>query len=170
MLKFYPFLHHYKLVTVALRWVNFICTWWINSIDYQHAVYEKIRAGRQVQNMAVAVVVGLDEAGRRDILAVEPMYEESEATYHVLFEKLKERGLKNVWLVVSDAHKGLANAVQKSFVGCSWQRCKVHFMRNILAHVPAKGKAAFAEKLKQILAATRYGKRQNVCLPSDGYL
>lgn len=100
--------------------------------------------------MAVAVVVGLDEAGRRDILAVEPMYEESEATYHVLFEKLKERGLKNVWLVVSDAHKGLANAVQKSFVGCSWQRCKVHFMRNILAHVPAKGKAAFAEKLKQI--------------------
>ena len=114
------------------------------------AVYEKIRAGRQVQNMAVAVVVGLDEAGRRDILAVEPMYEESEATYHVLFEKLKERGLKNVWLVVSDAHKGLANAVQKSFVGCSWQRCKVHFMRNILAHVPAKGKAAFAEKLKQI--------------------
>jgi len=64
------------------------------------AVYEKIRAGRQVQNMAVAVVVGLDEAGRRDILAVEPMYEESEATYHVLFEKLKERGLKNVWLVV----------------------------------------------------------------------
>ncbi len=36
MLKFYPFLHHYKLVTVALRWVNFICTWWINSIDYQH--------------------------------------------------------------------------------------------------------------------------------------
>jgi hypothetical protein len=35
MLKFYPFLHHYKLVTVALRWVNFICTWWINSIDYQ---------------------------------------------------------------------------------------------------------------------------------------
>ena len=52
--------------------------------------------------------------------------------------------------MVSDAHKGLANAVQKSFVGCSWQRCKVHFMRNILAHVPAKGKAAFAEKLKQI--------------------
>jgi len=69
------------------------------------AVYEKIRAGRQVQNMAVAVVVGLDEAGRRDILAVEPMYEESEATYHVLFEKLKERGLKNVWLVVSEPIK-----------------------------------------------------------------
>lgn len=114
------------------------------------AVYEKIRVGYQVQNMAVAVVVGLDEDGRRDILAVEPMYEESEATYQALFDKLKERGLKSVWLVVSDAHKGLARAIQKSFIGCSWQRCKVHFMRNILAHVPAKGKAAFAEKLKQI--------------------
>jgi len=114
------------------------------------AVYEKIRVGYQVQNMAVAVVVGLDEDGRRDILAVEPMYEESEATYQALFDKLKERGLKSVWLVVSDAHKGLARAIQKSFIGCSWQRCKVHFMRNILAHVPAKGKAAFAEKLKQL--------------------
>jgi transposase-like protein len=117
---------------------------WVDSL------YEKIRVGRQVKNMAVAVVVGLDEQGRRDILAIEPMHEESEATYQALFEKLKDRGLKSVWLVVSDAHKGLVKAIQRSFVGCSWQRCKVHFMRNILAHVPAKGKAVFAEKLKQI--------------------
>lgn len=117
---------------------------WVDSL------YEKIRVGHHVKNMAVAVVVGLDEQGHRDILAIEPMYEESEATYQALFEKLKNRGLKSVWLVVSDAHRGLAKAIQSSFVGCSWQRCKVHFMRNILAHVPAKGKAAFAEKLKQI--------------------
>lgn len=117
---------------------------WVDSL------YEKIRVGHHVKNMAVAVVVGLDEQGHRDILAIEPIYEESEATYQALFEKLKNRGLKSVWLVVSDAHRGLAKAIQSSFVGCSWQRCKVHFMRNILAHVPAKGKAAFAEKLKQI--------------------
>lgn len=117
---------------------------WVDSL------YEKIRVGHRVQNMAVAVVVGLDEQGRRDILAVEPMYEESEATYQALFEKLKNRGVKDVWLVVSDAHKGLAKAIQSSFIGCSWQRCKVHFMRNILAHVPSKGKAVFAEKLKPI--------------------
>lgn len=117
---------------------------WVDSL------YEKIGVGRQVKNMAVAVVVGVDERGQRDILAIEPMYEESEATYQGLFEKLKDRGLKNVWLIVSDAHKGLVKAIQRSFVGCSWQRCKVHFMRNILAHVPAKGKAVFAEKLKQI--------------------
>lgn len=117
---------------------------WIDSL------YEKIRVGNQVNNMAVAVVIGVDEGGQRDILAVEPMYEESEAAYQEVFNKLKARGLKNPWLVISDAHKGLINAIKKSFVGCSWQRCKVHFMRNILAHVPAKGKAVFAEKLKQI--------------------
>jgi len=62
------------------------------------------------------------------------MQEESSATYQTLFENLKSRGLKNTRLVVSDAHKGLVKAVQTSFIGCSWQRCKVHFMRNILAH------------------------------------
>jgi putative transposase len=117
---------------------------WVDSL------YEKIRVGHQVKNLAVAVVTGIDESGKRDILAIEPMYEESETTYQSLFDKLKERGLKNTWLVVSDAHKGLVQAIRKSFIGCSWQRCKVHFMRNILAHVPAKSKSEFARKLKQI--------------------
>jgi len=96
--------------------------------------------------MAVLVVIGVDESGRRDILAIEPMQNESEATYRELFQRLKDRGIKDM----SDAHKGLVKAVQTSFIGCSWQRCKVHFMRNILAHLPARGKAAFADRLKQI--------------------
>ena len=114
------------------------------------ALYEKIRYGKHVKNMAVLVVIGVDESGHRDILTIEPMQEESEATYKELFENLKARGLKDAWLVVSDAHKGLMKAIQSSFIGCCWQRCKVHFMRNILAHVPAKGKANFAGRLKQI--------------------
>lgn len=114
------------------------------------ALYEKIRNNNRVQNMAVLVVTGVNEDGHRDILAIEPMHEESEATYIELFEKLKQRGLQNTWLVVSDAHKGLVKAIKESFLGCSWQRCKVHFMRNILAHLPAKDKGLFAEKLKQI--------------------
>jgi putative transposase len=103
-----------------------------------------------VCNMAVHVVCGVNLDGKREVLAIEPMYEESETSYTALFERLKKRGLKNVWLVVSDAHQGLISAVQKSFVGCSWQRCKVHFMRNILAYIPAKEKETFAAKLKQI--------------------
>lgn len=114
------------------------------------ALYEKIRDGHSVKNMAVLVVTGVNLEGRRDILALEPMYEESTATYNKLFENLKARGLEKVWLVISDAHKGLIKAVRESFVGCSWQRCKVHFMRNILAYISGRDKKYFAEKLKQI--------------------
>ena len=114
------------------------------------ALYERIRDNRAVKNMAVLVVTGINTEGKRDILAVEPMYEESTATYTKLFENLKERGIKKVWLVVSDAHKGLVKAARESFVGCSWQRCKVHFMRNILGCVSSRDKKYFAEKLKQI--------------------
>ncbi len=114
------------------------------------ALYEKIRDNGRVYNMAVLVVCGINLEGKREILAVEPMYEESEASYTSLINGLKSRGLENVWLAVSDAHPGLVAAIQKSFLGCSWQRCKVHFMRNILAHVPSGIKKLFAAKLKQI--------------------
>ena len=114
------------------------------------ALYEKIRYDNRVINMAVEVVIGINIEGKRDILAIEPMQEESEATYKSLFDGLKSRGLEDVWLVVSDAHRGLTKAVRESFVGCTWQRCKVHFMRNILARIPSKDKASFASRLKQI--------------------
>ena len=114
------------------------------------ALYEKVRCERHVISMAVAVVQGLTNEGNREILAVEPMYAESEDTYTHLFEQLKRRGVETVWLCISDAHAGLKNAIQKCFLGSSWQRCKVHFMRNILVHIPHKEKESFAAKLKQI--------------------
>jgi putative transposase len=114
------------------------------------ALYEKVRCERHVINMAVAVVQGLTNEGNREILAVEPMFAESEDTYTHLFEQLKRRGVETVWLCISDAHAGLKNAIQKCYLGSSWQRCKVHFMRNILVHIPHKEKESFAAKLKQI--------------------
>jgi transposase-like protein len=114
------------------------------------AMYEKIRSDGRVVNMAVLIVTGVSVCGIREILAVEPMYRESEQTYTLLFRKLQERGLEQVWLVVADAHKGLRAAVTKCFLGASLQRCKVHFMRNILAHVGHRDKEQFAAKLKQI--------------------
>lgn len=119
-------------------------------ILWADALYEKVRVNGFVRNIAVLVVTGLDSEGRRDILAVEPMLQESDSTYGSLFDSLKKRGLRPPWLVISDANPGLIKAVREHFTGCSWQRCKVHFMRNILAHVGAKEKADFAEKLKQI--------------------
>jgi len=114
------------------------------------ALYEKIRNDNRVQNMAVLVVKGINQQGIPQILAVEPMENESEETYRALFLKLKSRGLKTIWLCVSDAHKGLQAAIRKEFIGASWQRCKVHFMRNVLAHVTQKEKKTFASHLKQI--------------------
>ena len=114
------------------------------------AMYEKIRTNGRVVNMAVLIVTGITTSGIREILAVEPVYGESEETYTQLFSTLKERGLEDVWLVVSDAHKGLQAAVRKCFLGASWQRCKVHFMRNIMARVSHRDKGQFAARLKQI--------------------
>ncbi len=114
------------------------------------ALYEKIRYDGRVVPMAVMVVAGITSAGTREILAVEPMLRESEETYRALFKGLKQRGVEKIWLCISDAHGGLQAAIKKSFLGCSWQRCKVHFMRNILAHVSHRDKAVFASELKHI--------------------
>jgi hypothetical protein len=65
MLKFYPFLHHYKLVTVALRWVNFICTWWINSIDYQHVNADEDHASLQDGTNSIVPLISIHEGIER---------------------------------------------------------------------------------------------------------
>ncbi len=114
------------------------------------ALYEKIRHNGRVESRAVLVVKAINTAGESHILAVEPMENESEQTYSLLFQDLKARGVQKVWLCVSDAHKGLQAAIRKEFLGSSWQRCKVHFMRNILAHVGQRSKDSFAKRLKQI--------------------
>ena len=118
------------------------------------ALYEKVRYGGRVVSMAILLVCGVNGEGKREVLALEPMLEESKESYRQLFEGLKERGLKRPFLVVSDAHKGLVAAIRECFQGASWQRCKVHFMRNILAHVPHKEKDRFASLLKGIWLTT----------------
>ena len=129
------------------------------------ALYEKLRMHHRVRNVAVLVVMGITLQGNREVLAVEPMYQESEETYRALFRQLKARDMKEVWLCVSDAHAGLKGAIGKEWIGCSWQRCKVHFMRNILAHVAPRLKGVLAACLKQIWQqpdremALRYGKQ-----------
>lgn len=122
-------------------------------VIWTDALYEKVRFDGRVISMAVFIVCGVNEQGRREVLAVEPMLEESKESYSQLFQSLRRRGLKTPSLVVSDANKGLAAAIQENFPGASWQRCKVHFMRNILAHLPQKEKKSFAAQLKEIWSA-----------------
>lgn len=100
--------------------------------------------------MALLIAYGINREGKRDILAIEPMYEESKETWRAFFGKLKRRGVRKICLCISDAHLGIQKALKIEWIGSSWQRCKVYFMRNILARIPHKEKKRFAERLKQI--------------------
>ena len=122
-------------------------------VIWADALYEKIRDNHRVVSKAVMVVKAVNLEGRQEILAVEPMENESEETYSALFRRLQERGLEKVWLCVSDAHKGLQAAIRSTLHGTSWQRCKVHFMRNILAYVPQRDKERVAARLRLIWQA-----------------
>ena len=134
------------------------------------ALYEKVRVDGRIVSIAVLIVCGVDENGHRDIIAVEPMAEESRSSYGVLFQDLKDRGLATPKLIISDAHSGLVSAIQESFPGASWQRCKVYFMRNILAYVPQKEKKSFAAVLKEIwLAPTAELARKRAYNVMDAY-
>ena len=114
------------------------------------AHYDKVRVEDRVVTLALMIAHGVSSSGSREILAIEPMFDESEDSWREFFRKLKKRGMKRVCLCVSDAHAGIQAAVKKELLGASWQRCKVHFMRNILAKVPHKEKRRFAAHLKQI--------------------
>ncbi len=112
------------------------------------ARYEHARVDGRVVTLGVLIVAGVRDDGRREILAVEEADTESEATYHELFKRLKDRGLRGVELVTSDDHRGLKAAIARHFQGASWQRCQVHFARNLLGSVGAKHRARLAPARK----------------------
>jgi transposase-like protein len=118
------------------------------------ARYEKARMGGRVVSQGVLIVAGVREDGFREILGVEVADTESEATYHELFRSLKARGLSGVELVTSDDHEGLKAAVFRHFQGASWQRCQVHYARNLLGMVGAARRKELAADLRAIFAAT----------------
>lgn len=119
------------------------------------ARYEKARVGHRVVSQGVLVVSAVREPdGFREIVAVEVSDTESEASYQELFRSLKARGLRGVELVVSDDHEGLKAAVARHFQGASWQRCQVHYARNLLGMVGPARRKELASDLKTIFAAT----------------
>ena len=117
------------------------------------ALYENIREDNMIESKAVMVVKAVNMEGGADIIAVEVMENESEDTCKLLFDSLKARGVEKVRLCVSDARKGLKAAIRKSRLGALWQRCKVHFMRNVLSYIPQKQKEEVAAQLKLICQA-----------------
>jgi putative transposase len=118
------------------------------------ARYEHVRAGGQVITQGVLIVSGVRDDGKRAILAVDVVDTESEATYHALFRDLKVRGLNGVRLVTSDDHAGLRAAIERAFQGVGWQRCQVHYQRNLFGMVGASKRATLAADLRRLFTAT----------------
>jgi len=122
-------------------------------IDYLFldASYFKVRSQGRYKNKALLIVTGIHENGYREILSAKVEDNEDEPAWVSLFEELERRGLKGVQLVTSDGHKGIQKAVEKSFLGASWQMCNVHFMRAVLKNIPKKDKAEVAYELREAL-------------------
>jgi transposase-like protein len=118
------------------------------------AEYEKVREHHKVVSKAVIIIKGIHESGKREILSVRIANSENETTWSDTFLDLKRRGLRNVKLIVSDAHAGLKDAIQRHFQGCQWQRCQFHYMRNVLNKVRKADRKEIKALLDDIYHAT----------------
>src|SRR5690625_3952131 len=117
-------------------------------------LYIKVREDNRVVSKSCHIAIGINTDGNREIIGFMIQDGESELTWTNFFEHLKSRDLKGTKLIISDSHKGLVSAIRKSFTGVSWQRCQVHFIRNILSYVPKKDAKAFREAAKTIFRYT----------------
>ena len=119
---------------------------------YLNATYLHGRdhARKQVISRAVIVAVGITASGQREVLGIEVGDSEDEAFWTAFLRRLRERGLSGVQLVISDAHAGLKKAIARCFQGCGWQRCRVHFARNLLVKVPKASQDMVAAALRSV--------------------
>ena len=107
------------------------------------ATYVKVRANGRIVSVAVIVAVAVNSDGRREVLGIAIGASEAETFWTDFLRTLARRGLRGVKLVISDAHEGLKAAVAR-VLHASWQRCRVHFMRNVLAHAGKQGRRVVA--------------------------
>jgi putative transposase len=114
------------------------------------ARYEHVREGGRVGSMAVIVAYGVRADGVREVLGLDIGLSEDVALWRAFFQGRVGRGLHGVQLVISDAHPGLTQAIRAGFVGAAWPRCRVHFMRNLLARVPKTAAAMGAATVRPI--------------------
>lgn len=116
------------------------------------ATYVKARVAGRVVSRAVVVATGVGEDASREVLGIAIGDSEDAAFWTEFLQSLRERGLHGVQLVISDSHLGLKAAITKVFPGSSWQRCRVHFMRNVLVKVPRTQQSMVAAMVRTIFA------------------
>ncbi|PVX30177.1 IS256 family transposase [Sphingomonas pokkalii] len=113
------------------------------------ATYLKVREGGRIVSVAAIIAVAVTTEGKREIVGLHIGPSEAEPFWSTFLRDLVRRGLKGVKLVISDAHEGLKAAITR-VVGATWQRCRVHFMRNALAHVPKGQNTMVAAAIRQV--------------------
>lgn len=116
------------------------------------ARYEKVRVEGKVVSQAVLVVMGVTSLGRKEILDWRVGDSESAQTWGELFLSLKDRGLRGLKMVISDAHSGIIAALARHFQGVSWQRCRVHYKRELGRKVSYKAIKELMTEVKSVLA------------------
>ena len=119
---------------------------WLDATDL------KVRQDGRVVSMAIVIAIGVNAEGRREVLGVDVGPSEEEAFWQQFLRGLVERGLTGVRLVTSDAHVGLKRALVTILHGASWQRCRVHFLRNALALVPKGAQQLVAATIRTVFA------------------
>jgi putative transposase len=121
------------------------------------ATFHKIKEGGRVISVATVVAVGVSEAGHRSVLGVDTGPSEDHSFWVAFLRSLVHRGLKGVRLVTSDAHEGLRQAIAKVLSGTQWQRCRVHFMRNLLSVVPKAAQETVAAIVRTVFSQPDHG-------------
>jgi putative transposase len=116
------------------------------------ATYCKARVNRRVVSQAVVIATGVRADGWREVLGFAVGDSEDGAFWTAFLRSLKARGLGGVQLVISDAHTGLKQAISAVLLGAAWQRCRVHFLRNVLAQVPKGSAEMVAAAIRTIFA------------------
>lgn len=109
-----------------------------------------MRENRRVVSKAFHIILGVNDLGERELLNFSISENESYETWKRLYKQCLDRGLTGLKLVISDAHKGEVRAIKATFGGVSWQRCQVHFMRNVFDKLPRKNTKTVRDELKEL--------------------
>lgn len=144
-----------KLDPIVKKWANRPLNTMYFPYIFVDAMYIKVREHHKVVSKAVYIATGINEQNRREVLGLKIDHAESFEAWREFLKELKDRGLQSPRLIISDAHDGLKRAIQKEFIGTSWQRCTVHFKRNLFDIMPKKGMEEVKVDLKRIFDAVK---------------
>ena len=144
-----------KLDPIVNEWANRPLNIRYYPYIFVDAMYIKVREHHRVVSKAVYIATAITKDNKREILGLNVDHVESYESWTRFFQQLKSRGLQSPQLVISDAHQGLQKAIQREFIGTSWQRCNVHFKRNIFEKLPKKDSKEVRIMIKRVFEAVR---------------